>query len=79
MTKKIFRGLSLLLLAFVIFSAALTGTYELIIPSTIPCGADGEIPAYPLVSSSESYAEAVSVGVGTLSAKVDYRLYGIIP
>ncbi len=82
MTKKIFRGLSLLLLAFIIFSAALTGTYELIIPRTISCGSEGEIPAYPLVSASnisDVRVDYPSAQRTVLTSNVDYRLYGIIP
>lgn len=82
MTKKIFRGLSLLLLAFIIFSAALTGTYELIIPSAITCGAEADIPAYPLVSTrniSTSRYDSTITHSTILTSNVDYKLYGIIP
>ena len=78
MTKKIFRGLSLLLLAFIIFSAALSGTYELIIPKAITCSADSDIPAYPLVSAYNEAADIEQYN-NELVLNVDYRLYGIIP
>ncbi|MBQ8140504.1 MAG: SpoIVB peptidase [Clostridia bacterium] len=74
MAKKIFKGLALFLLAFVIFSAALTGTYEAIIPSSVSCYASSELPAYPLVSSCD-----VSDTSTLLPSSVSYKLYGIIP
>ena len=82
MTKKISKELSLFLLAFILFSAILGGTYELIIPDTISCGADGSIPSYPLLSSSDTqiHSDLSSIDNNApITLGVDYRLYGIIP
>lgn len=75
MAKKLFRGLTLFLLAFLIFSAAMTGTYEMIIPDSVSCAFNSEPPSYPLVSAIKSEADADTPE----SALVNYRLYGIIP
>ena len=82
MTKKISKALSLFLLAFILFSAILGGTYELIIPDAISCSADGAIPTYPLVSSYDTqiHSDLSPIDNTTLvTQSVDYRLYGIIP
>ncbi len=71
MAKKLFRGLTLFLLAFLIFSAAMTGTYGVIIPNSVACSLDNSLPSYPLVSAFKSSSDGIST--------VDYRLYGIIP
>ncbi len=73
MAKKIFRGFSLFLLAFAIFSAALTSSLGAIIPESIDCCASSAIPSFPLVSSCKT-----TDGSG-VETSVDYRLYGIIP
>ncbi len=72
MTKKLIRGLSLFLLAFIIFSAAIAGTYRIIIPSSLPCLSASDIPSYPLLYTS--HGAEISEG-----AELDYKLYGIIP
>ena len=73
MAKKLFRGLTLFLLAFLIFSATMTSTYEMIIPDSVSCSFDNSIPSYPLVSAQRSN------GKDQDSTLVDYKLYGLIP
>ena len=80
MTKKISKALSLFLLAFILFSAILSGTYELIIPDTISCSSDDTIPSYPLLSSSDTQIHPDLSSIDNpVTIDVDYRLYGIIP
>ncbi|MBO5415160.1 MAG: SpoIVB peptidase [Clostridia bacterium] len=71
MAKNFFKSCSLFLLAFIMFSVTLTGAYELIIPDSVSCLAEADIPEYPLVSSDSASA--------TVSENIDYKLYGIIP
>ena len=77
MTKKISKALSLFLLAFILFSAILGSTYELIIPDAISCGADGAIPTYPLVSSYDTQIHSDLSPIDNtalVTQSVDYRL-----
>ncbi len=73
MAKKFLKGCSLFLLAFIIFSAALTGAYELIIPDSVSASLQSGIPEYPLVSS------CAAAHIEKNPENIDYRLYGIIP
>ena len=75
MAKKIIKGTSLLLLAFIIFSAALTGTYGIIIPSSLSVSASSALPSYPLASAFNNTDNAFSASCSS----VDYKLYGVIP
>ena len=78
MTKRIIRGISFFLLAFIIFSAALTGSYGLIAPGSVSCYAESAQPSYPLVAAYElsHIKEELSK---QLSLKTSNSLYGIIP
>ena len=82
MTKKISKALSLFLLAFILFSAILGGTYSLIIPNAVSCSASGTLPSFPLVSFSDlqSAPDPDSLDSSTLmTSGISCKLYGIIP
>ena len=71
MTKKLLKGFLLCILAFFIFSATITTTYDIIIPDSISCSYDTSLPSYPLTSASKN--------INNGSSTYDYKLYGIIP
>ena len=78
MTKKFFKGISLFLLAFIIFTVTLGGVYSLIIPKTMELSADEELPSYALLtpcSAETSYQRDTRM----LISDVDYKLFGVIP
>lgn len=78
MTKRIIRGISFFLLAFIIFSAAITGSYELIVPRSVSCYAENSQPSYPLVSAYE-LSHIKEQFTKELSLRTNSSLYGIIP
>ena len=71
MTKKLLKGFLLCILAFFIFSATITTTYDIIIPDSISCSYDTSLPSYPLISASKNTDNG--------SETLNYKLYGIIP
>ena len=78
MARKIFKGVSLFLLAFIIFTVTLGGVYSVTIPKVIELSADEELPSYALLtpcSTDISYHSDTRM----LTSGVDYRLFGVIP
>ena len=78
MARKIFKGISLFLLAFIIFTVTVGGVYSLTIPRVIELSADEELPSYALLTPCGSDISYQS-DRRTLTSSVDYRLYGVIP
>lgn len=85
MVKNIFKKTALVLLAFILFSAALSGTYSILIPDSITCFSDADIPQYPLVSGDASESSVSCVGISSEQPlartvySIDYRLFGLLP
>lgn len=73
MVKKIFKGLSLILLTFLLFTSVMAGTYQYILPSSVACMSSAELSRYPLLSYSETSAEDRGASL------VNCRLFGFIP
>ena len=78
MARKIFKGISLFLLAFIIFTVTLGGVYNLTIPKTLELSADEELPSYALLRACGSELP-YKCESGVLTTGVDYKLYGLIP
>ncbi len=68
MVKKFFKGLSLILLTFLLFTSLMVGAYGYIIPDSVTCVSTSELSKYPLLSYSPAENDIVSC-----------RLYGLIP
>lgn len=78
MARTFLKGISLFLLAFIIFTVTIGGVYSLTIPNTLRLSADEELPSYALLtpcSSNVSY----QIDAQTLTSSIDYKLYGVIP
>ena len=78
MARKIFKGISLFLLAFIIFTVTVVGIYSLTLPKTLRLSADEELPSYALLKpcgTDISYQSDTRI----LTSSIDYKLYGVIP
>ena len=78
MARKIFKGISLFLLAFIIFTVTLGGVYSLTIPEALSLGSDDELPSYALLRACGTELPC-SYESGVMTSSVDYKLYGVIP
>ena len=78
MAKTFLKGISLFLLAFIIFTVTIGGVYSLIIPKTLRLSADEELPSYALLTPCGSDISYQS-DAQTLTSNIDYKLYGVIP
>ncbi len=73
MAKRITKGLSIILLSFIIICSAIGSAYSCIIPDSVSCMSDGTLPSYPLVT--------VSSIAPTKEGEpcVSYELFGLLP
>ena len=74
MAKNILRGISLSLVALLIFCAVIFGAYKCAIPDSIGVMSASDMPQYPFVS-----ADAKSAGGDGEYYNVDYKLFGMLP
>ena len=76
MAKKILKGLTLSLLAFLMFCAVISGAYRCAIPDAVGVLSVSHMPQYPFVSCS-----AKTLGARTEGEyyNVDYKLFGMLP
>lgn len=72
MVQKIFKGLSLILLTFLLFLSVVAGTYRYVLPSSASCMSASELSQYPLLTYSEG-RDNDARGV------VNCKLLGLIP
>lgn len=70
--KKIFKTISVLMLSFVLVLVGILGIYDCIIPDSISCFEDGELPVF-------MYAEAASLKYDDSQGHADYKLLNVIP
>jgi len=75
MAKQIRKSLFLFLLAFLLFSAAITGAYRLVLPNETRSDVPADLPLLRAVPTFSS----IDAGNSRFCSQIDYRLYGSIP